>query len=495
MKNKELLQSQAELIQYIKVKKKPPRVGSATSDGFVYHEIPFSGYEDLDFHRKDSATRIALIEKHVPLKGLKILDIGCNSGYFSFELARLGAKQCVGVDYDEDAIFIADSLKVIHNIKNVDFLNIKFSDDFPETITQKFGTFDVIMLNSIIHWLVYANYSLDKVINLLNRLDNGGKQIIIYEPSSSGSAYYPELLEELQIKRFFTDLGAFSYQKIGTSFAANVDDNRDMWMGEKNITQTAIEIATFLEKNPNVAVGDRLKNYSVAHINRDKICFLGAQFFIKTTISCDSMFKIFLENEYKRALILNNRSFATPVLVGNVTVSGRYFLFYKPIEHICIEDVFIKKADIQWISKELYQFLDTLKWCRLVHNDLRPQNILIDKKNKSVKIIDYEWCGTGSSIVASDHSETWFPFTCKTDQETELVTKLLPFLCGKKYRSPFGFGHFEHDLFAINKIIFQLKNRKTYRRNWVSNLKAWVKIKSIIRWGLGHIFFVTKYRS
>lgn len=44
----------------------------------------------------------ATIEPHIPndLTGWSVLDIGCNAGFYCFELARRGA-QVTGIDHDE----------------------------------------------------------------------------------------------------------------------------------------------------------------------------------------------------------------------------------------------------------------------------------------------------------------------------------------------------------------------------------------------------------
>ncbi|MDO8604206.1 MAG: DUF1698 domain-containing protein [bacterium] len=42
-----------------------------------------------------------IIKKHIPeLAGKRVLDIGCSSGVFSLEMARMGAKEVVGIDRD-----------------------------------------------------------------------------------------------------------------------------------------------------------------------------------------------------------------------------------------------------------------------------------------------------------------------------------------------------------------------------------------------------------
>jgi predicted nicotinamide N-methyase len=40
-----------------------------------------------------------IVKKHIPdVSGMRVLDLGCSSGLFSIELARLGAREVIGID-------------------------------------------------------------------------------------------------------------------------------------------------------------------------------------------------------------------------------------------------------------------------------------------------------------------------------------------------------------------------------------------------------------
>src|SRR5438552_2149855 len=60
----------------------------------------------------------AYIRFYVPedLTGRSVLDIGCNGGFYCFELARRGAARVLGIDSDErysaQARFAADALEM-----------------------------------------------------------------------------------------------------------------------------------------------------------------------------------------------------------------------------------------------------------------------------------------------------------------------------------------------------------------------------------------------
>lgn len=83
------------------------------------------------------------------LEGLRILDIACNSGFWSFQCALLGA-QVVGFDARQELIDQANLVKSVVGIDNVDFQVLDFMAMTPETLG---GTFDVVMNLGVLYHL------------------------------------------------------------------------------------------------------------------------------------------------------------------------------------------------------------------------------------------------------------------------------------------------------------------------------------------------------
>lgn len=80
--------------------------------GVAYHELPFREFKG-PVYRKDLKARVDLIANHLPIRGLKGIDIGCAIGGVSFELARRGALM-FGSDFNPDEIAIAQSLEDVY---------------------------------------------------------------------------------------------------------------------------------------------------------------------------------------------------------------------------------------------------------------------------------------------------------------------------------------------------------------------------------------------
>ena len=99
------------------------------------------------------------IEK--PLKGLKILDIGCGGGLLSEPLSRLGAK-ITGIDPSKDNIEVAK----LHS-KEMD-LNINYIRSSPENLNFK-GEFDVILNMDVIEHVSNVNLFIENCSRLLKK--------------------------------------------------------------------------------------------------------------------------------------------------------------------------------------------------------------------------------------------------------------------------------------------------------------------------------------
>ena len=96
----------------------------------------------------------------VPLKGIKILDIGCGGGLLSEPMCRLGA-DVTGIDASSKNIEIAK----IHAEKNN--LKIKYICTSPEKI--KDTQYDVILNMEIIEHVENVDLFLKSSVNLLNK--------------------------------------------------------------------------------------------------------------------------------------------------------------------------------------------------------------------------------------------------------------------------------------------------------------------------------------
>ncbi|MBV9895929.1 MAG: TIGR04290 family methyltransferase [Chloroflexi bacterium] len=99
------------------------------------------------------------------LSGQTVLDIGCNGGFYSFELKRRGAKRVVGVDHDlvylNQAQFARDQLQL-----DVEFIQ---GDVYDIDRIVHGEQFDFVVFMGVLYHLRHPLYALEKVASLVRK--------------------------------------------------------------------------------------------------------------------------------------------------------------------------------------------------------------------------------------------------------------------------------------------------------------------------------------
>ena len=93
------------------------------------------------FEREDGYATIKLLD---PVRGIKVLDLGCGTGYFSKILSDLVGPEgtVVGIDPDEERLKVA---REKHTASNLKYLN-GTAENIPGT------EYDLVFSNHVIHW-------------------------------------------------------------------------------------------------------------------------------------------------------------------------------------------------------------------------------------------------------------------------------------------------------------------------------------------------------
>jgi SAM-dependent methyltransferase len=91
----------------------------------------------------DSRARIALLEKHLDVRGKRVIDIGCNSGAYCFWAKKRGAREVVGVDILEKRIVQARTLAQ-HEKADISFQMRGIAE------LGDLGPFDVVMCFAVL---------------------------------------------------------------------------------------------------------------------------------------------------------------------------------------------------------------------------------------------------------------------------------------------------------------------------------------------------------
>jgi len=101
--------------------------------------------------------RLALIQSHMPVSGLRILDCGCGAGAYVMALLELGA-DTQGIEYSRDKV--ADFLskgREVHRVRQGDLESLPFPNN----------TFDMALLNEVLEHVPDDNRALEEIFRVL----------------------------------------------------------------------------------------------------------------------------------------------------------------------------------------------------------------------------------------------------------------------------------------------------------------------------------------
>jgi len=150
--------------------------GSSVEDGKLYHEIPGLSFP---FHRPGTRERVEQILEYVPVKGKKVLDIGCSAGGISLGLAAAGA-EVTGVDIDVQSLEVAQiaatKMGLDVRFERMDILKDEVKDEY-----------DIILWLSQWMWCVKET-DLWPAVDLLHTISRKCQTLVFESAAEDGSA-------------------------------------------------------------------------------------------------------------------------------------------------------------------------------------------------------------------------------------------------------------------------------------------------------------------
>jgi tRNA (mo5U34)-methyltransferase len=92
------------------------------------------------------------------LTGMRVLDIGCAEGFFSFEAERRGAREVIGIDSFPDSVRRFNIVKAARQSNATAFL-MNVYDLEP----KRLGTFDLVLFYGVFYHLKHPQYALERI--------------------------------------------------------------------------------------------------------------------------------------------------------------------------------------------------------------------------------------------------------------------------------------------------------------------------------------------
>jgi tRNA (mo5U34)-methyltransferase len=131
------------------------------------------------------------------LAGQSVLDIGCNGGFYSFEMKRRGAARVVGVDHDP--VYLAQARFAREKLE----LDVEFLEGDVYDIDRVVGgeQFDHVVFMGVLYHLRHPLYALEKVAGLV-------RQRLLFQTMERGSWDVTQFDEDYPITErdvFFDD--------------------------------------------------------------------------------------------------------------------------------------------------------------------------------------------------------------------------------------------------------------------------------------------------
>jgi SAM-dependent methyltransferase len=108
----------------------------------------YQSFEDLGQEAVSPRSSEKLASLHLPpLRGLRVLDVGCNAGYFSIRCRQAGASYVLGIDRSAPDLALATAYRDrVYELDGLDFLHGDALDLSEER------TFDVVLALSVFHY-------------------------------------------------------------------------------------------------------------------------------------------------------------------------------------------------------------------------------------------------------------------------------------------------------------------------------------------------------
>lgn len=188
-----------------------------------YPEVKFNSFRDVLPERLD---------------GMSVLDIGCNAGFYSFEMKRRGAERVVGIDTDEhylrQARFAAEVLDA-----DVEFCRMAVWD-----VAALGERFDLVIFMGVLYHLRHPLLALDLIH------EHVAKDMLLFQSMQRGSRETIEVAPDYE----FNDAAPFDdpgYPKMHFIEQRYSHDETNWWVPNRACVEAMLRSSGFsIEQQP-----------------------------------------------------------------------------------------------------------------------------------------------------------------------------------------------------------------------------------------------------
>lgn len=346
----------------------------------VYQNIYGHSEFDEDSSRNCDIRKSCIIEivkafqDKLGKKELKVLDLGCAQGYYSFSVAELGC-QVDGIDFCKENI---DLCKALQNENGLpcNYKHDKITKELVDAIDD--GAYDVIMFYSVVHHICNEN-GFEYARGLFETLANKSQIVLTELALKEEPLYWNKNLPE-QYDDWFDNVAFYDEQRMFDTHLSEYKrplilySNKYCYLDKKYYTIDEYKNKAYTGKKDNINKRYYLCDNRTVLIKR----------FSKET---DDIFKDELRREI---FILDKYDFSfAPKLIAAGDEFGRVIEATSIHYGRILRDLILEKQEIDF--KKVFKWvLDNcceLEEKGLYHSDLRAWNICVDDDGKAF-IID-----------------------------------------------------------------------------------------------------------
>jgi len=165
--------------------------------------------------------------------GRTVLDIGCNGGFYSIEMARLGASRVVAIDEREDY------LEQARFAANVAGARIEFRCQTVYDVASLREQFDIVLFMGVLYHLRHPLLALDLIH------EHAARDVLVFQSMLRGSSDVMQLAENYT---FWEDahFDAPSYPKMHFVEHRYANDQTNWWIPNRACAEAMLRSAGFL---------------------------------------------------------------------------------------------------------------------------------------------------------------------------------------------------------------------------------------------------------
>ncbi len=214
--------------------------------GTWFHNIDLKGVQTAPHHFLGDYPRLKweCFREAIPrdLTGMSVLDIGCNAGFYSFEMKKRGAARVLGMDWDEDY------LKQARFAAQVLDLNVEFQKLSVWQIAELREKFDLVIFMGVFYHLRHPLLALDLIH------EHVAKDLLLFQSLQRGPTTVTSMAEDygFQDSSIFEDPGCPRMYFIEHSYSG---DPTNWWFPNQACVEAMLRSAGFsIESHPEQEV-------------------------------------------------------------------------------------------------------------------------------------------------------------------------------------------------------------------------------------------------